>query len=435
MRSLLHIIFANRHVSLAANVGWLYLDQGLRAVIGLVAFSAVTRYLGPEQYGILAYAAAFPALFLPLATVGLDYVVVQELVRRPGQRPQILASAAWMLAGAAVFSLVLALGCAAMLPAEHPARPLIWVTVLSLLGQPFQLIDFHFQSRVAARSAVLARLGASVAVNGFRLALVWHGAAVHWFAWALVIDAAVTGLGLLTAYRVTGGDRIRPWLDARWTEAAGLWRAAWPLLLGGVAMAGYLRLDQMLLDRLAGAEALGRYAAAGRLGDATQFVTLAFINSYFPRFVAAHAEGAAGFAAVRELFFRRITWLAVAVAVGVTLAAPWITRGLLGPRFAGTAGLLVAFAWANVFAAQIGVRGKWFLAEGWQMYSLGFFAAGAALHLAGVWLLVPRYGPLGAAVSFLCAQAFMALIAPLATAKTRLAARLALRSFFPASSR
>lgn len=435
MRRLRQLFHDNGRASVAANAGWLYLDQGLRAVIALLAFSAVTRYLGPEQYGLLAYAAVFPALFLPLATVGLDYVVVQELVRRPDQQNRIMATASLLLGAAALLSLLLALGCIRLLPTSHPAQPLVWITVLCLLGQPFQLIDFYFQSRVAARSAVLARLGASIVVNAFRLWLVWRGAPLFWFAWTFVLEALVTGFGLVTAYVVSGGRRIRPWADWDRGEAISLCRASWPLLLGGVAMAGYLRLDQLLLDRLAGSGALGRYAAAVRLGDATQFVTLAFINSYFPRFVAAHGAGPEVFAAAREQFFRRITWLAVTVAVGVTLAAPWITGGLLGPRFEGTAGLLVAFAWANVFAAQIGVRGKWFLVEGWQLHSLGYFVAGAVMHLAGVWLLAPHFGPQGAAISFCAAQAMMALVAPLVTAKTRLAARLAWRSFLPVPSR
>ncbi|HEV8073883.1 MAG TPA: hypothetical protein VGP21_07110, partial [Opitutaceae bacterium] len=79
---------------------------------------------------------------------------------------------------------------------------------------------------------------------------------------------------------------------------------------------------------------------------------------------------------------------------------------------------------------QIAVRGKWFLAEGWQVYSLVFFALGAALHLGGLWLLAPHFGALGAAGSFLFAQFGMVILAPLFFARTRRAAKLALRSFF-----
>jgi O-antigen/teichoic acid export membrane protein len=70
--------------------------------------------------------------------------------------------------------------------------------------------------------------------------------------------------------------------------------------------------------------------------------------------------------------------------------------------------------------------------EGWQLRSLGFFAVGAVSHLAGVWLLAPRFGAMGAAASFCVAQALMALVAPLMSAKTRLAAVTAWRSFSPA---
>ena len=415
-----------------ANAAWLYLDQALRAVLVLVAFSAVTRHLGPEGYGVLSYAVAFPALFLPFATLGLDYVVVQELVRRPADRRKILGTAALLLGAATLASLGFAAAGVGLLPADHPARPLIWITVFSLLGQPWQVMDFYFQSRVASRYTVMARLGSSIAANGFRLWLVANGGSLRWFAAAFVVEAALAGVGLLAAYRASGGERIRPWQDRDGAEASRLMLAAWPLMAGGVAMALYLRFDQLLLGHLAGPAVLGVYSAASRLGDATQFVTYALILSYFPRFVAAHGEGGAIFKETCERFFCRITWLAMAVALGVTVLAPWITQGLLGARYEGSAGVLVWMVWANVFAAQIGVRGKWFLVEGWQLHSLGFFAVGAACHLAGVWWLAPRHGAQGAAISFCVAQAVMALLAPLMFAKTRLAAQTAWRSFLPA---
>lgn len=414
------------------NAGWLYLDQGLRAIFMLVTFSAVTRYLGPGGFGVLSYAVAFPALFLPWATLGLDYVVVQELVRRPADRQKILGTAALLLLGSTVASLGGAVAGMSLLAADHPARPLIWITIFSLLGQPWQVMDFYFQSRVAARYTVITRLAASIVGNGMRLWLVAEGAALSWFAGVFVFETVLAAVGLLVAYHASRGEPIRPWKDKDRAEAKRLMGAAWPLMAGGVAMAFYLRFDQLLLERLAGPAVLGVYAAAVRLGDAAQFVTYALIMSYFPRFVAAHAEGGPAFEAACERFFLRITWLAIAVAVGVTVLAPWITAGLLGARFAGSAEVLVWLVWANVFAAQIGVRGKWFLVEGWQMYSLAFFGVGAVCHLAGVWWLAPRHGAVGAAISFCVAQAVMAVLAPLMFAKTRLAAKAAARSFWPA---
>lgn len=413
------------------NAGWLYFDHGVRAVLSLTAFSAVARHLGPEGYGLLSYAAAFPALFLPFASLGLDFVVVQELVRRPAERDRILATALSLLGIATLTSIGFATLWIALLDASHAARPLALIAVFALLGQPFQVMDWLFQSRIASRPAVFSRMGSSIIANGFRLWLVMEGATLVWFALAFVVEALVTGVGLVLAYRASGGARIRPWRDGSRAEAMFLLKAAWPLMAGGIAMAVYLRLDQLVLQAVAGTTLLGNYAAAARLGEATQLATYVLILSYFPVFVAAHAAGGDSFAAARRLFLRRITWVAIAVALGVSVLAPWITGVLLGSRFTDAGVVLALMAWANVFAAQIGVRGKWFLLEGWQLYSMALFGAGAAVHLLGVYLFAPRYGAIGAAASFCFAQMFMALGAPWLFPKIRLAAREAWTSLLP----
>ena len=59
------------------NAGWLYADQALRALLGVLVFSFVTRSLGPEQFGVLSYALAFP---LGYGGVGLWLGLVIGLV-------------------------------------------------------------------------------------------------------------------------------------------------------------------------------------------------------------------------------------------------------------------------------------------------------------------------------------------------------------------
>lgn len=417
-----------------ANAGWLYADQVVRAFVVLVGFGAMARRLGPAAYGELSYALAYPGIFLPLAVLGLDYVIVRDLVRHPGERNAILGTAAALRLAAVLVSLAAALAGMTLVPADQPARPLLLITVFSLLGQPFLLFDYWFQSRVASKYSAWARVTASVVSNGLRLGFAAGDAPLAWFAWTAVVEAAVYAVGLVSTYRATGGRWPRPWRDFKTAVAARLWQAAWPLLLADMAMVGFLRFDQLLLSQLAGSEALGRYAAAFRLADAAGFFAIALINSYFPRLIALHAKGPEEFDAGLRRLFVGMTWFAIAVAVALTFASPLATRLVLGLRFTEAAPVLVVLAWANVFVAQIAVRGKWFLADGLQVYSLMIFALGAVLHLGGVWLLAPRWGAMGAAASFLAAQAVMAVLAPALWPRIRGASSLALRSFVPMRS-
>lgn len=414
-----------------ANAGWLYLDQGVRAAVVLTTFSLVARVLGPAEFGVLSYAVAFPGIFLPLAMLGLDYVVVRDFVRHPEERDRIFGSALALKTLAAAAACGLGLMCAPVAAGDEATRALLVTTSLSLLFQPLLTMDFYFQSQVAAKFSALARISACLIANAARAWLALRGAPVAWFAWVFTAEAAVYAATLLLAWRASGAAWINPLRAWNVAVARRLLAAAWPLFLADVAIAGYLKFDQILLSHLAGAEALGRYAAAYRLADAAEFFALALINSYFPRIVRLHAETPAEFHADVARFFRRMTWFAVAVAAVVSAASPLVAAVVLGPQFGAVWPVLAVLTWANVFVTQIAVRGKWFLTEGLQVHSLAFFVIGAAVHLSLLPLVAPRWGALGAAGSFCVAQMVMAVAAPALFARSRGAAVLALRSLLP----
>ena len=61
--------------------------------VGLFVGVWVARYLGPEQYGIYSYAIAFVALFSAFSTLGLEGIVVRNIVIEPSRKDEILGSA------------------------------------------------------------------------------------------------------------------------------------------------------------------------------------------------------------------------------------------------------------------------------------------------------------------------------------------------------
>lgn len=431
MRAWLRFLPGGDNSRILANAGWLYVDQFVRAAVVLVTFSLMARSLGPEQFGVLSYAIAFPGLFLPLAMLGLDYVIVRDFVRHPLERESIFVSSFWLKTLAAAAAALVALALAPLVSDDAAMRALLVTTSLSLLFQPLLTLDFYFQSQVAAKYSAIARTSACLLANALRAWFALSDAPVAWFAWAFVAESAIYAVTLGMVWRRSGSFAVslRGGIDAAISRR--LLSAAWPLLLADVAIAGYLRADQLLLSRVAGAETLGRYAAAFRLADAAEFFSLALINSYFPRIVALHHVSPEEFQADLTRFLRKITWFAAAVALALSLASPLVTRVLLGGEFGGVWPVLCVLTWANVFVTQIAVRGKWFLLDGLQLYSLAAFVLGAVVHLGLLPWVAPRWGALGAAVSFGVAQFMIAVVAPALFARTRPAAVWVLRSFIP----
>jgi O-antigen/teichoic acid export membrane protein len=76
-----------------ANTSWLMGERILRMIVALFVGVYVARYLGPARFGLLSYAGSFVGLFGALATLGLDGIVVRELVKTPERRDELLGTA------------------------------------------------------------------------------------------------------------------------------------------------------------------------------------------------------------------------------------------------------------------------------------------------------------------------------------------------------
>src|ERR1051325_10626811 len=95
---------------IVGNTGWLLADRILRLGVGLFVGVWVARYLGPEQFGLYNYALAFAGLFGAFATLGLDSIVVRDIVSNPANKNEVLGTAFVLKLIGGGGSLLMALG-------------------------------------------------------------------------------------------------------------------------------------------------------------------------------------------------------------------------------------------------------------------------------------------------------------------------------------
>ena len=65
------------------NISWLLVDRLFRVVGGIFVSIWVARYLGPADFGKLNYSIAYSSFFLIFVSLGLDQILVREIVRKP----------------------------------------------------------------------------------------------------------------------------------------------------------------------------------------------------------------------------------------------------------------------------------------------------------------------------------------------------------------
>lgn len=321
------------------NFSWLVAEKGVRLVLSVGVGFWVARYLGPERFGILNYGLALVGLVSLLAELGLENVVRRDLIRTPGRTTEWVATSAGLrLAGgvAAYGVLAIILWRGGMRDSE---RMLVAVLGLTLFQPAFMVADLWFQARLQARFTVWAQ-GLALAVGaGVRVALIVGGASLTTFAWAVVGEAAIACALVMFLARRAGLRWPLRAFDG--VVARQLLREAWPLLLSGIAVMLYLRIDVIMLRRMVGEAEVGIYAAATRFTEIWYFLPVALASSALPSLLRAREKDAATYRARLQTWYDLNAGLAYVLAVGSALAAPWLIRVAYGPAFAAAEPVLV----------------------------------------------------------------------------------------------
>jgi len=416
----------------AGNIGWLLLARLLRMGLGFFIAVWLARYLGPEQYGWLSYALALVMLAGSLAELGLRSIVVREIVRDPERAGVLIGTALGLqCAGALLSALIAALAVLCLDENGSPLAALVSILVLRYLFQPAALVGCWFEARVQSRVVVLGESAAFLLASALRIAMLLAGLPLQAFAWALLLESALTALVFAFLYRRRVSRSAR--LEVDWTRARALLCESWPLMLTALAIMVYFRIDQIMIGAMLDEAQVGIYAAALQLSEIWYVLPTIIMGSLFPSIVAYRATDRARFRQQMQSALDLMVLLAALIIVPLNLCAGWIVQLLYGADYAAAAGVLVIHSWAGLFVFMGVAGGKWFLAENLQRYALYRTLTSALLNVALNFLLIPLWGIRGAALATLVSQVFAAYLLDLPSAGTREIFLMKTRAFLPFS--
>jgi polysaccharide transporter, PST family len=380
----------------AANFGWLFVERAGRFLLGAVVGLVVARYLGPARLGSLSYCMALVALLCYFPALGLDAVVKRELLLTPARTPELLASSFGLRLATGVICYLGVLVVAYLGWGFSGDESRLFAILGLLLFQPaFFLPDLWLQAHLRARLAVTVQLVALGLSSAVRVWLIVVEAPLVSFAWVIVLEVMLGAAGLfLSASRA--GLRF-PIAAARWDVMKKLVGEAWPLMFASLAIIVYMKIDEVMLRQIAGAEAVGFYSAAVKLSEAWYFLPMAAASSVLPALLRAREQGAEAYRLRLQKYFDLSAAVAYALSVPVAFLAPWIVRLVYGTKFAAAGPILAVHIWASVFVFLGVARGQWLQTEGQQKFYLAATCGGAAANVALNFVFIPGWGGIGAA--------------------------------------
>ena len=410
-------------------VRWLMVDRVVRMGMGLFVGVWTARFLGPAQFGSLNFAVAYIALFGSAATLGLDGIVVREVLHHPEDRHEILGTTLALRGTAGLLAAVVSIAVLILIQ-PHDGQALLLVSIYSvtLVFQAFDTIDAFFQSQVQSKITVWAKNGAFLVVAAIRVALIYARAPVWAFVSALAGEVVLGAVGLALGYRLSGGE-IFSWRRNR-KRAAQLLQQSWPVIFSSMAIMVYMRLDMVMLKMMQGEFAVGLYAAATRISEVWYFIPLAIVSSVSPAIMRAKDDPDLFYGRLRKLF-SLMTLSACTIGSIVALLSGTIVRILYSNSYSGAAPVLAVHVWASVFIFLGCAQSPWDITKNLLKLSMFRTALGAVINIAMNLYLIPRYSAMGAAIATVVSYAISAVFANAFSARTRPIFYMQMKSFIP----
>jgi O-antigen/teichoic acid export membrane protein len=408
------------------NTSWLFGGQMLRMVLGLFVSVAVARYLGPKDFGLYNYVLSIVAIVAVVGNLGLQNLAKRELVVDPERRDAILGTCFVLSALAGLIFYAAMLTVVGLTSDSSLLMGLFALLGSSLLFNPFKSIEIWFQSQVRSDLSVSASSITLLIFAGLKVAAIYFGADLLQFSYLFLFESLTLIALLLYYYRRHFGS-VRTWqLD--WASAGDFLKQSWPLILSGLAVTVYMRIDQVMLGAMLGEAAVGQYSVAVRISSIWYFIPTILAASLFPAIVNARKQGAAHYEQRLQNYFDLNAGLAYAICLPVSVAAPWIVAVLFGPDYAVAAPILAIHAWSSLFVFIGVARGQYLVAEKMYKFSMYCTITGAVVNLLLNYYLIPYYGGNGAAIATLISQAISAFLSSFIPKQTRFIGKRQIRS-------
>lgn len=378
------------------------ITQGLTLLVSIT----LARYLQPSNWGLFLFGFNFPQWFTILVDLGLDSVVTIDVAANRKRASD------YMTAVAVIRSIPLVAGLASLAIAVHfvladPSAQLVTFVLGAaiLLGTFTQLFSGVF--RAFERMEYLAFLSvlAQVLTTAGVLVLILLGFGL--------LPIAFVYLGVIVVYAAAALVIVRrrfPWFSRHVDrEVIGhILRTTGPFAVDDVVSAFMVSGAPVLLTLMAGDTQTALFGAAFAIMTALRYPLTLYYTTALPTMSRFHEESREKLGIALRKSQKLFYILGAPLAFGGWYYRESLLQLVYGSGYAGSGAVFGILVWAvAVSTATLGV-GMTLAATGRQKLNVLIGGIGVVMNMVLCLVLIPFWGPTGAAVAFLAATIYTA---------------------------
>jgi O-antigen/teichoic acid export membrane protein len=249
------------------------------------------------------------------------------------------------------------------------------------------------------------------------------------FVWLILLDSIILAFGYLYFFYLKANFSFKNF-SFKLKIGKYLLKNSWPLIISGMLVGFYMKIDQIMIKNMLSESDLGQYAAALKISEIWYFIPVTISASLFPSIISAKKIDEKLYESRMSLLYSFLFWLAIIIGFTIILTSDLIIKILFGQQFLNASQILKIHIWTGIFVFIGVASSKWLIVENLQKITMYNTAIGAIFNVILNFILIKSSGINGAAWASFFSYLISGYLSLLFWKKTRQNFFLITRSFF-----
>ncbi len=393
-----------------SNSSYILLDKIIKLASSLIVISLIARQLDVPLFGELISLLSIAALLVPIASLGLNKVVIKTLADIHDEKlKEIILSNSILMR----FIVGFLLSGVSHLYSQNSVFT-FYLCCQSFLALQLCEPTLHYQENFKAVCKARAFLTLVFAL--IKIVVAFVSPTIPTLLYVFALEILCIELAILAIFSTFSDCKLRASIDVQ--QCRLLLKKSLILMISAAISVIYLKLDVVMLEKMHSAYEAGIYSAASKVSEAWIFIPTVLLARYFPLQIKVHKIGGDLYHSTLQFMMDKTLLFGLSIVALTCLLSEQIIHTLYGARYADSVVILQLHTFASLFIAIRLLVSQWLILHEQYLMSLYSHMAGAFANVLFNYFLIPSYGAVGATISTILAYIIASYLSLFLSSKT-----------------
>ena len=393
-----------------SNISWIVIGRIIYMLLNFIVSLIVARYLGPSQYGLLGYAASYTTFFASICSLGINSIIVKELINNPKNNGEILGTSIFLRIISSILSFLIIIFITFIVDMnETTTKIIVSLYAIHIIFQSFELLKYWFQSKLQSKYSEIAASFAYISMAIYMVILLIYKKNVLWFSIASSIEYLILAISLYIMYKKKQGQKLK----VNQSLIKRLLSESYHFIISGMMISIYNSTDRFMLKQMLSESDVAYYTTAVTISGLCTFLLSAIIQSLTPVIIESKNKNNDLYEKRNKELYAIVFYISTIISLFIAIFSKIIINTLYGESYLPATIPLIILTWYTAFSYLGVARDPWIVCEKKQNYSKYIYIIAAFVNIIINYALIPIWGASGAAFESLVTQIGTVLIFPL----------------------